>query len=187
MTSVAGSTFASFNPAQIASQLMSKGDQNGDAAMSFLEFMKLSENSSTETSSASASSTSSSSSSSSSSSQRMESLFDAIDTNSDNSVTEEELTEFGQNISDAMTAAMLQMQEQCANCGASSQSSSNDSLDTNKDGIVSLMERLAARQGNQNGNQSLENQIRSLMALNSYQNSHATNTSSFASALSVSA
>lgn len=182
MTTVSGSSFAtSFNPAQIASQMMSKGDQNGDAAMSFLEFMNLAETGSAETGSTETTSNATSS-------NKMESLFNAIDSNSDGSVTEGELTEFGQKISDAMTAVMLQAQQQCGQGGGeSSQSGTNDPLDTNKDGTVSMMERLAARFGNQDGNQSVDDQIKALMAQSGYQNGNSTRIAALPPALSMSA
>jgi hypothetical protein len=152
MTSSAGlsslSSMLSFDPAQFASKLMSKGDTNGDSALSFSEFSALS-------GSSSASSTAASSACSTSS-QGATNLFDAIDTDSDGALSETELTSFGQKLSDEASAFMLQVQEQglfggSGQGGGGSQSSSSDPMDTNKDGVVSAMERLAAMQASLSG------------------------------------
>lgn len=145
MSSIAGlsglSSLLSFDASKIASQLISTGDTNGDAALSFSEFMTIN------------GTTSSGTSSQSISSDRMTNLFNAIDTDSDGSLTASELEDFGEKLSNAMTAFMLSMQEQsqsnneqATSGNGASQSKQYDPLDTNKDGIVSMMERLAGAQ-----------------------------------------
>lgn len=183
MTSVSGYSLAAlFNPAQVSNQLISNGDQNGDSTLSFSEFSSIGTD------------TSSSTATDSSASQRMTDLFNAIDTDSDGALTKSELTEFGQKLSDAMTAVMLQVQEQSASGdtgqsstgSGSSQSGTYDSLDTNKDGVVSIMERLAATQSNQ-ANSDTSSQFKSTKALDSYQTTSSLTLSSATSALTLSA
>jgi hypothetical protein len=189
----------SFDPSQAASRLLSRGDKDGDNALSFSEFVALDDKASS-----SSSATSSDSATSSINSERMTALFEAIDSDSDGSLSESELTEFGQKLSDAMSTFMLQMQEQtqfgdsgsggsgAGGSSESSESSSYDPLDTNKDGVVSLMERVAGSQNAEqmpperrrppSGSEGGMDMLKSMLAATSYQLAGATELSSVSSA-----
>jgi Ca2+-binding EF-hand superfamily protein len=180
----------SFDPSQATSRLLSRGDKDGDNALSFSEFVGLDDKA-----------LSSGSATSSVSSERMTALFEAIDSDSDGKLSESELTDFGQQLSDAMSTFMLQMQEQAqfgnqggadAGAGASSESTSYDLLDTNKDGVVSVMERVAGTQNAEqmpperrrppNGSEGGMDMLKSMLAATSYQLAGVTELSSVSSA-----
>lgn len=154
MTSISGlSSLFAFNPSQVASRMMSAGDTDKSGGLSFSEFSGLDKDSTANATS----------------SDRMSALFDAVDTNADGNVTETELTEFGQKISDAMSS-LLQAQEQSGGSGQGTTggSSSYDPLDTNKDGVVSMMERLGAMGGTDQSSNSTD-RLSFLKATGSYQ------------------
>lgn len=171
-----GATFAGFNASRAADQLMSKGDANTDGALSFDEFNALDQSSATQQAGGTVGA------------KGMSDLFKAIDTDSDGSLTKDELTSFGQKLSDRMRTAMFEAQASAGGQGASfggtgsgaaSSSSGSDPLDTNKDGVVSLMERLAAADGSNGSDASGPNssnarigQFLSLLAASGYQNTN---------------
>ncbi|GGE35606.1 hypothetical protein GCM10007276_11300 [Agaricicola taiwanensis] len=133
MTSIGSSDYSSLlkrmsSPADIADRIVGKADGDQNGSLSSAEFaaglqgvpgMSMSDNS-------------------------IAKLFGDIDADRDGSLNKEELTSYLDKLADGVRSAMLSAQEEGARASKSEdkKSGSYDALDTNKDGMVSMTERL---------------------------------------------
>lgn len=158
MTSISSSNYAAFSrplpsASQMAEQFFKVADKDGDSKISSAEFSGHMKNVP----------------GASQGLGDLQKIFDEIDTDKDGSMSMEEATAYAQKLSDNLQMAMLQAQESAKK--QEQQSGGFDPLDTNKDGMVSLLEQLSGTSASSPEDEirSLLSQIKSTLASKAYQ------------------